>query len=68
MTNRVRVFRAECDWSQEDLAGRVGVSRQTIHAIEKGNYAPSALLALKIAAVFGKSVEEVFALEEDDWI
>lgn len=67
MTNRLKVFRAECNWTQEELAERVGVSRQTVHAIEKGNYVPSALLALKIASVFGRTVEEVFSLEAEDW-
>jgi len=67
MTNRLKVLRATCDWTQSDLADRVGVSRQTIHAIEKGNYIPSTLLALKLARVFDVTVEQVFSLEENDW-
>jgi putative transcriptional regulator len=67
MTNRLKVLRAECDWTQADLAERVGVSRQTIHAIEKGKYVPSSMLALKIAFIFGVAVEEAFSLEPSDW-
>jgi len=67
MMNKLKVFRAQCDWTQQALAERVGVSRQTIHAIEKGNYVPSAVLAMKIAFVFDASVEEVFQLENQDW-
>lgn len=63
LTNRLKVLRAESDLTQEALAKRVGVSRQTIIAIEKGDYAPSVILALKLAAHFGKPVEEVFGLE-----
>lgn len=67
MTNRLKVLRAECDWTQADLAERVGVSRQTIHAIEKGKYVPSSMLALKIASIFGVPVEDAFSLEASDW-
>ena len=66
MTNRLRVLRAERGWSQADLADKVGVSRQTTHAMENGKYAPSLPLALKVAHAFGLSVEEIFRLEEDD--
>lgn len=52
--------------SQEDLAFEVGVTRQTIHAIEKGKFNPSTLLALKLAKFLNKSVEEIFYLNEDD--
>lgn len=52
--------------TQQQLADGVGVSRQTIHAIENGRFVPSTLLALKIARLFSKSVEELFALEEED--
>lgn len=67
MKNKVKVFRAECDWTQSDLADRVGVSRQTIHAIEKGNYIPSTVLAMKIAQIFGAPLEKIFQLESGDW-
>lgn len=66
MKNRLKVERAEKDLTQEDLAKRIGVSRQSINAIETGKYVPSAVLALKMAQVFGKPVEEIFFLEETD--
>ena len=66
MKNRLKVARAEMDLTQEELAKLVGVSRQSINAIESGRYVPSTILALKMARVFGKSVEEVFMLEETD--
>ncbi len=66
MKNKVKVCRAELDMTQEDLAVKVGVSRQTIHAIEKGKYVPSTVLALKIAYLFEKKVEDIFSLEEKD--
>jgi putative transcriptional regulator len=64
MKNRLRVLRAEREWSQADLAARTDVSRQTINALETGKYDPSLPLAFKIAAVFGKPIEEIF--EPDD--
>lgn len=67
MKNTLRVERAIKGWTQEDLAKRVSVSRQTIHAIETNKYIPSTLLALKIAKIFEKSVEEIFQLEDEDW-
>lgn len=66
MKNRLKVARAEMDLTQEDLAKRIGVSRQSINAIESGRYVPSTVLALKMAQVFGKPVEEVFMLDEND--
>ena len=66
MKNRLKVARAEKDLTQEDLAKLIGVSRQTINAVESGRYVPSTVLALKMARVFGKPVEEVFMLEEND--
>ncbi len=66
MKNRLKVARAEMDLTQEELAKRIGVSRQSINAIESGRYVPSAVLALKMAQVFGKPVEEIFMLEETD--
>ena len=66
MKNRLKVARAEIDLTQEELAKRIGVSRQTINAVESGRYVPSTVLALKMAKVFGKPVEEIFFLEETD--
>ena len=63
MTNRIRVLRAEKDWTQAQLAERIGVSRQAIIAIENGKYEPGLGLAFKIAREFGKQVEEVFLWE-----
>jgi len=62
MKNRLRVERSERNWSQGELAERLGVSRQTINAIETEKYDPSLPLALKIAKVFGRPVEELFFL------
>lgn len=66
MKNRIRVERAERRMTQQQLAEAVGVSRQTVNAIEAGKFIPSTLLALKIARLFEKSVEAVFQLEEED--
>ena len=66
MKNRLKVARAELDITQEELAKRIRVSRQTINAVESGKYIPSTVLALKMAQVFGKSVEEIFMLEDED--
>lgn len=66
MKNRIKIERAIHDLTQQQLADRVGTSRQTINAIEKAKYVPSTLLALKIAHVFGLTVDEVFTLEEDE--
>ena len=66
MKNRLKVARAEKDLTQEDLAKSIGVSRQTINAVESGRYVPSTVLALKMARVFGKPVEEIFFLEDTD--
>jgi putative transcriptional regulator len=60
MKNRLRVLRAEREWSQADLAAKLGVSRQTVNAIETEKYDPSLPLAFKIARLFGRSVEEIF--------
>ena len=60
MDNRLRVLRAERNWSQADLADRLGVSRQSVNAIETGKYDPSLPLAFKIARLFGLKIEEVF--------
>ena len=66
MKNKISVSRAEERMTQQQLADAVGVSRQTINAIESGKFVPSTVLALKIAQNFGKSVEEIFQLEEND--
>lgn len=60
MKNRLKVLRAERDWSQAQLADRIGVARQTIVALESGKYAPSLPLAFRIGKVFRVSVEEIF--------
>lgn len=66
MTNKLKVLRAEKSISQEDLAKIIGVSRQTINALEKGKYVPSTVLALKIARHFTVAVEHIFQLDELD--
>ncbi|MCK9320454.1 MAG: helix-turn-helix transcriptional regulator [Bacteroidales bacterium] len=67
MKNNIRVERAILKISQQELAERIGVSRQTINAIELEKYVPSATVIMKIAHIFGKKVEDIFALEESDW-
>lgn len=66
MKNNIRVERAALRMTQQQLAERIGVARQTINAIEAGKYVPSTVLALKMAAVFDKSVNDIFMLEETD--
>ncbi len=66
MKNRIRVERAELNITQADLAERIQVSRQTINAMESNKYIPSTVLALKIARVFNKTVEQIFFLEEGE--
>lgn len=66
MRNILRVLRAERDWSQADLADRLGVSRQTINALETGKYDPSLPLAFKIARLFGRPIEHIFQDEAQD--
>ena len=63
ITNQVYELRTKANTTQEELAEAVGVTRQTIIAVEKGNYTPSVLLALKIAKFFKKSLEEVFNIK-----
>jgi len=60
MKNLLKSLRAERDWSQADLAEKLGVSRQTVNAIETGKYDPSLPLAFRIAKLFKKSIEEIF--------
>lgn len=66
MKNSIKVERAIRNMTQEELSKLIGVSRQTINAMELGKYVPSTVLALKIAKIFEKSVEEIFKLEESD--
>lgn len=66
MKNRIKVERAEKDITQQQLAEAVGVSRQTIVAIEKNRFMPSTPLALKISRYFGKPLESIFILEDSD--
>ncbi|HYC98014.1 helix-turn-helix transcriptional regulator [Brevundimonas sp.] len=63
MNNRLKVLRAERDWSQAELAERLGVSRQTVNALETGRYDPSLPLAFRIARVFGQPIEAIFIAE-----
>ena len=69
MKNRLRVLRAERDWSQAELAGRLHVSRQTVNAIETGKYDPSLPLAFRIARIFNQPIEAIFepASDESDY-
>jgi len=64
--NRLRVLRAERNWSQQELANRVGVSRQAINAVETGRFDPSLPLAMKLARTFQTSVETISELEQND--
>jgi putative transcriptional regulator len=63
MKNRLKVLRAERDWSQADLAQRLEVSRQSVNAIETGKYDPSLPLAFRIAQLFGALIEDIFQCE-----
>lgn len=65
MKNRLKVLRAERDWSQQDLAARLEVSRQSVNAIETGRYDPSLPLAFRIADTFDMTIEEIFLREEE---
>ena len=65
MKNRLKVLRAERDWSQQDLADRLGVSRQSVNAIETGRYDPSLPLAFRIADIFAMRIEEIFQRETE---
>ncbi|MGQ0588244.1 MAG: helix-turn-helix transcriptional regulator [Sphingosinicella sp.] len=65
MKNRLKVLRAERDWSQAELAGRLGVSRQAVNAIETGKHDPSLPLAFRLARLFGISIEEIFEDERN---
>jgi putative transcriptional regulator len=67
MTNNLKVWRAKFSYTQQDLAGKIQVSRQTINAMEKGKYVPSTVLALRLSTIFETSVLEIFSLEGSDW-
>ncbi len=66
MRNRLRVLRAERRWSQAELAERLGVSRQTVNAVETEKYEPSLTLAFKMAKLFSLRIEDIFAPDETD--
>lgn len=66
MNNRLRVLRAERNWSQAELADRLNVSRQTINALETGKYDPSLILAFKIAQLFDMEIKEIFQPTDED--
>lgn len=66
MKNTIKVERAKKNWTQEDLAGKIGISRQSINSIETGKFIPSTVLALKMASVFETTVESIFQLETKD--
>lgn len=66
MKNKIKIQRAIHNLTQDDLARKIGVSRQTINTMESAKYVPSTLLALKMAREFGVSVEELFQLEDED--
>ncbi len=66
MKNKIRVFRAEREITQEELANSVGLSRQTINSIEKGKFVPSVITAWKIAKYFEAPIEEVFKFEDEE--
>jgi putative transcriptional regulator len=66
MKNKLKIERAILNITQEQLAEKIGVSRQTINSIEKNRFVPSTLLALKLSLLFGKSVNDFFELDEED--
>lgn len=66
MKNTIKVERAKKNWTQEDLAGKIGISRQSVNSIETGKFIPSTILALKMANVFGTNVESIFQLDSQD--
>lgn len=66
MKNRIRIFRTEFDMTQSQLAEHIGVSRQSIVAIENSKYVPSTILALKMAKLFNTDVSNIFSLEDTD--
>ncbi|MFN0049872.1 MAG: helix-turn-helix transcriptional regulator [Cytophagales bacterium] len=67
MRNTIRFERGRLGISQEELAEKVGVSRQTIYAIEVGKFVPSCVLALKLATILNQKIDQIFILEDGDW-
>jgi len=67
MKNTIKVERAKKNWTQAELAEKIGVSRQAVNSIETGKFVPSTVLALKMAKVFETNVEIIFQLETTDW-
>ena len=65
MNNKLKVLRAERDWSQADLAEQLGVSRQTVNALETGRYDPSLPLAFSISRLFAKTIEQIFQPDQE---
>ncbi len=65
LKNKIREFREQLDFTQQDLADKVGVSRQTIISLESGKYNPSIFLAYRIAKTFSKTIEDIFIFEEE---
>ena len=65
MKNRLRALRTDCEWSQAELARRLGVSRQTVNSLEREKYDPSLPLAFRIAHLFERAIEEVFHHEQE---
>ncbi len=66
MKNRLRVLRAEREWTQSDLASRLNVSRQTVNSIETERYEPSLSLAFRIAKLFGLTIEQIFEVDDSE--
>jgi len=66
LKNRLRVLRAERDWTQSDLASRLNVSRQTVNSIETERYEPSLSLAFRIAKLFGLTIEQIFEVDDSE--
>lgn len=66
MKNKVKIERTILDLTQDDLAKKIGVSRQTINSIEKNRFVPSTVLALKLSSIFNKPVNDFFTLDEGD--
>jgi putative transcriptional regulator len=66
MKNKLKIERTILDLTQEELAKKINVSRQTINSIEKNRYVPSTILALKLAEIFNKSVNDIFILDDND--
>lgn len=66
MKNTIKVERAKKNWTQADLAEKIGISRQAMNSIETGKFVPSTVLALKMAKAFGATVETIFQLEKTD--